>query len=305
MSIKQLLRTSVFVICCYVTVVGGAELLRQNSHWRVGNFVSPQKNVLINGDDIIRQINELRVASGSSELARSPKLDQASSARLAVLLSNDDTDGSQTGLTSEKALNMVDYGYSKATDLFMLEYPSWINPVNEWLSTSDGLKALISKQTTDIGVAYMEKDGRGFIYLYLAEPARQVQKTQTTIRQVSWDGPELWQEVNKRRVQLGVNPLKLKDELCTIASIRLNQILDLKGLDGHAGFVPTLNRDDLKWISEKYNISEFLIAGYQSPMESVKAWEGTLGHRSLLAGGEFVWGCVYAQNSYGVAITAY
>jgi hypothetical protein len=24
-----------------------------------------------------------------------------------------------------------------------------------------------------------------------------------------------------------------------------------------------------------------------------------------LAGGEFVWGCVYAQNSYGVAITAY
>jgi len=104
---------------------------------------------------------------------------------------------------------------------------------------------------------------------------------------------------------MGVNPLKQMDIMCTIASIRLNQLLELGKLDGHEGFVPTLERSDLKSTTEKYNISEFLIQGYQTPDEAIKAWENTLGHRSLLSGGEYVWGCVYAQNTFGVAIAAY
>ena len=95
------------------------------------------------------------------------------------------------------------------------------------------------------------------------------------------------------------------DQLCTIASIRLNQLLELGKLDGHAGFVPVLERTDLKSFTEKYNISEFLIQGYQTPLEAVDAWESTMGHKTLLVGGEYVWGCVYAQNTFGVAIAAY
>lgn len=125
-------------------------------------------------------------------------------------------------------------------------------------------------------------------------------------KKILWGGPELWEEINKRRVLNGVNPLGKKDELCTIAAIRLNQLRELGKLDGHEGFSKlSENRADLKWIFEKYNLGEFLIVGYDTPKETVDAWEHTLGHKSLVAGGEWSWGCVYAQDTYGVAITAY
>lgn len=123
---------------------------------------------------------------------------------------------------------------------------------------------------------------------------------------VDWGGPELWDLVNQSRVQNGVNPLKTKSELCTIASIRLNELLELGKLDGHEGFsnLPE-RRSDLKWIYEQYNLFEFLVAGARTAQEAVDSWNNTLGHKLLLTGGEFVWGCIYAQNGYGVAIAAY
>jgi uncharacterized protein YkwD len=122
----------------------------------------------------------------------------------------------------------------------------------------------------------------------------------------NWSGPELWEAVNARRLELGVNGMANQAELCTIASIRLNELLELGKLDGHEGFgsLPE-RREDLKWIFEKYNISEFLVSGANSAQEAVDLWENTLGHKKLLTGGEYVWGCTYAQNSFGVAIAAY
>lgn len=122
----------------------------------------------------------------------------------------------------------------------------------------------------------------------------------------AFGGPQLWEAVNKRRVELGVNPLSVKEEVCTVASIRLNQLLELGKLDGHEGFskMPEA-RPDLKWIFEKYNLSEFLVSGASSPQNAVDLWENSLGHKQLMSGGEFVWGCIYAQNGFGVAIAAY
>ncbi len=121
----------------------------------------------------------------------------------------------------------------------------------------------------------------------------------------AWGGPQLWEAVNKRRVELGVNPMQVKDEVCTIASIRLNELLALGQLDGHAGFSKLAERTDIKPTFEKYNLSEFLVSGASSPQEAVSLWENTLGHKELLNGGQYVWGCVYAQNGFGVAIAAY
>ncbi len=130
--------------------------------------------------------------------------------------------------------------------------------------------------------------------------------TPRPVAAATWGGPQLWDAVNKRRVELGVNPLQVKEEVCTIASIRLNQLLALGTLDGHKGFsnMPT-DRPDLKWIFDKYNLSEFLVSGASSPQNAVDLWENTLGHKELLSGGQYVWGCVYAQNGFGVAIAAY
>jgi hypothetical protein len=123
----------------------------------------------------------------------------------------------------------------------------------------------------------------------------------------SWGGLELWQEVNNKRQEYGVNPLVQQDELCTIASIRLNELLELGKLDGHEGFSNMMERrPDLKWIFEKYSVvAEFLAMGGESPQETVSLWDNTLGHKKLLEGGEYVWGCIYAQNTFAVAITAY
>lgn len=123
----------------------------------------------------------------------------------------------------------------------------------------------------------------------------------------SWGGPELWLEVNIKRQDYGVNPLIQRDELCTIASIRLNELLEMGKLDGHEGFSKlSERRPDLEWIFEKYSvIAEFLAMGGESSQETVSLWNNTLGHKKLLEGGEYVWGCVYAQNTFAVAITAY
>jgi hypothetical protein len=121
-----------------------------------------------------------------------------------------------------------------------------------------------------------------------------------------WGGPDLWEVVNTARVNHGVNPLKGRDELCTVASIRLNELLSLGKLDGHQGFAKlTETREDLKWIFEKYVMAEFLVQGAQTPEEAVDLWLNTLGHKKLITGGEYVYGCTYAQEGFGVAIVAY
>lgn len=141
-----------------------------------------------------------------------------------------------------------------------------------------------------------------------APKPQQIQPRKTTYGlSVSWGGPELWEAVNKKRQEYGVNPLSVREELCTIASIRLNELLELGKLDGHEGFTSmTERRPDLKWIFDKYStLAEFLAVGGKTPQEIVSLWENTLGHKQLLSGGEYVWGCIYSQNTFAVAIAAY
>ncbi|MBI2268434.1 MAG: hypothetical protein HYU80_03270 [Candidatus Blackburnbacteria bacterium] len=130
---------------------------------------------------------------------------------------------------------------------------------------------------------------------------RPVQKTPQT---VGYSGPELWEAVNSSRTKHGVNTLSQRDILCTIAAIRLSEIRQLGKLDGHDGFQGVFDKykGDLEMPS---NVSEFLISGYPTPDQAVDAWLNTLGHRKLVAGGEYVWGCIYAAEGFGVAITGF
>lgn len=124
---------------------------------------------------------------------------------------------------------------------------------------------------------------------------------------ISWGGPDLWEAVNVARVQHGVGQLAQRDELCTIASIRLNELLELGKLDGHEGFsnMPE-RRPDLKWIFEKYGqVAEFLVSGATTAQEAVDLWLNTLGHKKLITGGEYTYGCIYGQGGFGVAIAAF
>jgi hypothetical protein len=133
-----------------------------------------------------------------------------------------------------------------------------------------------------------------------------VQIVERKVKTISWGGPELWDKVNKARQENGVNALTQRDELCTIAAIRLNEILVKGELDNHEGFsnMPE-RREDLKWIFDKYVVAEFLLSGADTAQEAVELWYNTLGHKKLITGGEYAYGCIYAQNGFAVAIAAY
>lgn len=260
---------------------------------------------------IFDKLNEIRTNEGKKALIWSDELSKAAKARGVIISTLDDYTGTISGLTREKAYEIVDYDTTHIGDLYLY----LITPEDEFIKEITNNKAksetLLLSEFTEVGIS-LAGDGEYKEYYILfgnkrpkPSPTAKPTPVQKTSTKVTWGGPELWTAVNNRRVQFGVGQLSRKDELCTIASIRLNQLLDLGKLDGHAGFKPVLDRADLKWISEKYNISEFLAQGYTTPEETVKGWENTLGHRSLLTGGEYVWGCVYSQNSFAVAITAY
>lgn len=252
-------------------------------------------------EEVLKKINEARVGAGFIKVTLNDKLNQAARSRLSVIQTDEDYSGSVTGLTRELSVKNAGYEANIIGDLLLLDFFKTNDPIAFWSADSNMKATLFHTDFREVGIAIKNEQDKVSVYIILVSPRKKV----PVPKKVVWGGPELWEAINKRRVELGVNPLSRKDELCTLASIRLNQLLELGKLDGHAGFVPLLDRADLKWISERYNISEYLAAGYSSATETVKAWEGTLGHKSLLAGGEYVWGCVYAQNGFGVAMAAY
>ncbi len=267
-------------------------------------FINEQKESLPDWsvDELVGKINQKRQELGLKVLSVNPSLNKAAKSRLSVIKDYEDILGEQTGITREQSLTAVKFEYGWVGDLLVADFFKTNDPIDYWMSIDNAKKTISEKNFTDIGVALTQNEERVTAYAILASKKKVATNTSN---KVSWGGPDLWKEVNRRRVESGVNPLSQKDELCTIAAIRLNQLLDKNSLDNHEGFSPTLAREDLQWISQKYNISEFLVSGYKTAEESVKAWESTLGHKKLISGGEYVWGCVYAQNSFGVAIAAY
>lgn len=263
--------------------------------------------VPITETDILSQLNSYRTENKMLALKENNKLDKAALARLSVITTKSDYDGTKTGVTLVNAAKDNDYLYSVISDFYAADFGSVAELIGRWQQDTTAQKTLNDKSFRDVGLALSHENGSIKAYLILARALSVVTQPVGSggYPHVTWGGPELWAAVNKRRQELGVNPLNQKEELCTIASIRLNQLLELGKLDGHAGFEPTLNRPDLVWIKGKYNLSEFLVVGYPTPQDTVAAWEHTLGHKELLSGGQYVWGCVYSQDTFGVAIAAY
>lgn len=255
--------------------------------------------------EVLDQINVYRTANKMIALKRNDKLDKTALSRLTVIRDSQDFSGEKTGVSLENAVTNNDYNFSTTGEIDVNGVTGETKLADELVKDAEQKKILNDKNYRDAGIAVVRE---GLSYRVVIIMARlmvvKVEKLGAGgYPVVAWGGPELWAAVNKRRVELGVNPLKQLDIFCTIASIRLNQLLELGKLDGHEGFEGVLNR--FPEVRQKYNVAEFLIVGYLSPTEAVAGWEHTLGHRGLLAGGEYVWGCVYSQETFGVAIAAY
>ena len=262
-------------------------------------------------EKVLESINTHRTANKKTSLNNNEKLNKAAMARLAVINTYGDYTGSASALTREKALNLVGFSSSLVGDIYFQHFDNQNFSLEKILLDSIDKEIILDSSFSSVGIAKAKlSDSTLFYLIFGSVPTSNTVTTkketaQPINKKITWGGPDLWEAVNKERVSSGVGQLSKKDELCTIASIRLNQLLELGKLDGHSGFQPVLDRQDLKPISEKYNISEYLAQGYSTPQETVTAWKNTLGHKSLLVGGEYVWGCVYAQNTFSVAITAF
>lgn len=136
-----------------------------------------------------------------------------------------------------------------------------------------------------------------------AVPVKQSVKSQS----VSIDESGLWTRVNDKRLGYGVNPLKLDSDLCEIARARLSDLLKIGNFDGHSGFWKLKEAgSDLSRIFDKYtSVSEFLAMDGQTPEKTVALWDNSPEHKKLLNDGEYIWGCIYSQGTFSVAITAY
>jgi uncharacterized protein YkwD len=132
--------------------------------------------------------------------------------------------------------------------------------------------------------------------------------TYSSSRDKSFTGPQLWEAVNKRRLERGVGELRRDDGFCSLASFRLNQMLPSGTIDNHKGFMELSNdpSSNFAWIFKKYNVWEYILyAPGKDATGAVDQWENTMGHKTLVQGGQFTLGCTYAQNYIGVAIVGF
>jgi uncharacterized protein YkwD len=302
----------IFILCIVLVFSGTLGVfLAQGQVQAPSILIVPKENVLPDNFEkkIIESINKKRADEKLTELKLNENLNKATKSRMGVIVAYDDYQGTTSALTREKALEIVDYNSTIIGDAFIIINSAEDDFMSMLLSDKIEKETILHPKFSEVGIAHYQSKGKNYYYLIFSNEQVKVSAVAVPsikpVKITTWGGPELWDVVNNKRVEFGVGKLNKKDELCTIASIRLNQLLELNKLDGHAGFQPVLDRSDLKWISEKYNISEYLASGFATPSETVKGWESTLGHKSLLSGGEYVWGCVYAQNNFAVAIAAY
>lgn len=155
---------------------------------------------------------------------------------------------------------------------------------------------------------------KGVLAVWLLSPAlpKQVLATvpisnesqpQESVTVPTYTGAELWEAVQLYRRAHDLPEFQQANELCTVASIRLNELLELGKLDNHEGFRPRADQffiDHPEW----NHINENLALGYQTAVATVEwGWDQSLGHRALIQSREHPYACTAANRGFAVLIT--
>lgn len=119
----------------------------------------------------------------------------------------------------------------------------------------------------------------------------------------SYTGEDLWEAVQNYRRAHTLKEFKQANELCTVASIRVNELLELGKLDNHDGFDARANEffeRNPDWSS----INENLASGYSTAVQVVEwGWDQSLGHKALIQSEEYPYACTAANQGFAVLIT--
>ncbi len=192
--------------------------------------------------------------------------------------------------------NIAYFALINPTPQFPLDYQKWL---------SDNQKEILSTTYTQIGFSSIyaqNKNNELILIIILASPSGRGGAPAAIPSSTVYTGVDLWNAVQDYRTKHGVPPYRQDSTLCTIASIRLNQQLDLGKLDNHDGFAPLIDRFRKDGTLTYTNVGENLVEGYET---AITAWDGSPGHSALLKDGAYVWGCTAANHGFGVLIAAF
>ena len=305
LRLQLLLRFLPFVISLYVlgiflqTQPLLINQMRQNLVERLGLAIPPT-----NSFDPLALINQKRNETNIPPLHLSNKLD-ATAKLLALALAND---LEQKQFTLEQAATMAGYDYSQIAYLAISWGQPAIIPPAEALLTVDNLTEVLNKNYTEIGISQINLPNSPtsqILVVVVASPDKIKPAVATKKATSYYTGVELWNEIQKYRREHGVPEYRQDNTLCTLASIRINQLIELGKLDDHRGFEPLVNEYRQNGRLNFGNYAENILAGYASAPEAVAAWNSSLGHAALMRDGAYVWGCAAANYNFGVLIAAY
>ncbi len=172
---------------------------------------------------------------------------------------------------------------------------------------------LLSDQTfTQVGVATRQanlQEVEGIIIVITTSPSFTQPDIQTstqqsaTTKQPTYTGQDLWLAVQNYRRAHQLPLLEQSNELCTVASIRVNELLELGKLDNHDGFDARADQffeRNPGWTS----INENIASGYETAVQVVEwGWDQSLGHQALIQSREYPKGCAAANAGFAVLIT--
>ena len=264
--------------------------------------------------DLVSPINSHRQQHDQPSLSTHPSLNSAAEYIALSLAANPQ---SETAIDLKKISTLADYSYSTIAYLAAITpLPIITPPTDTWIT--DSSSDILDPQFTQVGShqlnIHLNNQDQIISVIVLASPSNNppppspspTQKT--TTKQSSptyYTGTQLWQEVQNYRRNNGVPEFKQDNTLCTIASIRVNQMIELGKLDNHEGFTPLVDqfREDDRLTHT--NIAENILSGYLTPQEAVAAWNGSPGHQALLRDGAYVFACTAANHGYAVLIAAF
>lgn len=255
-------------------------------------------------DEVVTQINQKRLDAKLKALNVSEDLTQLS--KMLAL----DVAGSATGkptLDLEKTAKGLGIKYSQIAYLVIVQSQSAVQNFSELLWTKENDTVVLSSKYQSIGVYSFETrdENRMIITVLTFDSLQKPSTAKANTAPTYYTGVELWDQIQKYRKSKGVPEFRQDNTLCTLTSIRVNQLINLGKLDDHRGFEPLVDEYRSSGKIEFGNLGENILMGYPTAAEAVKAWDSSLGHKALMIDGSYVWACASANHGFAVLIAAY
>jgi uncharacterized protein YkwD len=257
---------------------------------------------------LLAQLNTERVSRQLDPLIPNDTLDRV--AKLGIFSAEDSQD---LNIRDDIDTLLNSLGTKRPTkfDAMLVFVPIFQNLDRVWTAS---LSASLQPDTKEIGIATRSGILEGIPGTYVSvlvssivnNPIK-VQSAKTKVEDTpalaSFTGADLWQAVQNYRQSHNLPLFQQANELCTVASIRLNELLTLGHLDNHDGFKPRSEqffKDNPGWTSINENIAE----GYDTAVQTVEwGWDKSLGHQAVMQSRDFPKACTAANRSFSVLIT--